>query len=116
MEVRINDRGPFIDGRVIDLSYAAAQKIEMVGPGLANVHLQLLEIGRKSLKSLVVRDHRLRGVAENIAVPDAEKSHQHRNVIRDRRFTKMAVHVMAAGEKFDITLGSDGDCQRQADA
>src|SRR5262250_2552941 len=35
VEVRINDRGPFIDGRAIDLSYAAARMIDMVGPGTA---------------------------------------------------------------------------------
>ena len=31
VEVRINDRGPYVDGRIIDLSYAAAQKIGMDG-------------------------------------------------------------------------------------
>jgi len=33
VEVRINDRGPFIEGRVIDLSYTGAQKIDMLGRG-----------------------------------------------------------------------------------
>lgn len=37
--VRINDRGPFVDGREIDLSYAAAQQIGMVDPGLAKVEV-----------------------------------------------------------------------------
>src|SRR5437773_7085951 len=37
VEVRINDRGPFVGGRVIDLSYAAARAIDMVGPGTARV-------------------------------------------------------------------------------
>jgi rare lipoprotein A len=45
IEVRINDRGPFVKGRIIDLSYAAAQKIGMVGPGTANVKLEVLELG-----------------------------------------------------------------------
>ncbi|HEV2492634.1 MAG TPA: septal ring lytic transglycosylase RlpA family protein [Terriglobia bacterium] len=40
--VRINDRGPFIEGRIIDLSYAAAQAIHMVGPGTALVRLEIL--------------------------------------------------------------------------
>jgi rare lipoprotein A len=42
VDVRIQDRGPFIDGRVIDLSRAAAQKIEMIGPGLAKVRLTII--------------------------------------------------------------------------
>lgn len=37
--VRINDRGPFVDGREIDLSYAAAHQIGMLSPGLAKVEV-----------------------------------------------------------------------------
>jgi len=37
--VRINDRGPFVRGRVIDLSYAAARVLGIVGPGTARVRL-----------------------------------------------------------------------------
>ena len=40
VEVRINDRGPFIEGRIIDLSHAAARVIEMIGPGTAPVRLK----------------------------------------------------------------------------
>jgi rare lipoprotein A len=42
VEVRINDRGPFVDGRVIDLSYAAAHAIGMIGPGTARVRIDVL--------------------------------------------------------------------------
>ena len=38
--VRINDRGPFVKGRVIDLSLAAAKKLDMVNAGLAQVRLR----------------------------------------------------------------------------
>lgn len=40
--VRINDRGPFVRGRVIDLSYAAARVLGIVGPGTARVRLEIL--------------------------------------------------------------------------
>jgi rare lipoprotein A len=40
--VRVNDRGPFVDGRVIDLSRAAAERIDMVGTGVARVSLEVL--------------------------------------------------------------------------
>jgi len=43
VEVRINDRGPFVDGRVIDLSYAAARTVGMIGPGTAPVRVEVLE-------------------------------------------------------------------------
>jgi rare lipoprotein A len=42
VDVRINDRGPFVDGRIIDLSHAAAAAIEMIGPGTARVRLEIL--------------------------------------------------------------------------
>jgi rare lipoprotein A len=41
-DVRINDRGPFVANRVIDLSFAAAQAIGMVGPGTAEVRLEIV--------------------------------------------------------------------------
>jgi rare lipoprotein A len=41
-KVRINDRGPFVDKRVIDLSRAAARDIGMIGPGTANVRVTAL--------------------------------------------------------------------------
>jgi rare lipoprotein A len=42
VEVLINDRGPFAKGRVIDLSYAAAHEIGMVGPGTARVQIDVV--------------------------------------------------------------------------
>jgi rare lipoprotein A len=43
VQVRINDRGPFVEGRIIDLSYRAAQEIDM--PGIAPVQLEVLGFG-----------------------------------------------------------------------
>ena len=40
--VRVNDRGPFVDGRVIDLSYTAATKLDMIGSGTARVRIEAL--------------------------------------------------------------------------
>jgi rare lipoprotein A len=40
--VRVNDRGPFVKNRVIDLSYAAARAIDMIGPGTAPVRIEVL--------------------------------------------------------------------------
>jgi rare lipoprotein A len=42
-EVLVNDRGPFAKGRIIDLSYAAAQSIDIVGPGTALVRLDVID-------------------------------------------------------------------------
>ena len=46
--VKINDRGPFKKGRVMDLSYAAAKSIEMLGKGTAKVRVEVISVpGRK---------------------------------------------------------------------
>ena len=42
LDVRINDRGPFVSGRIIDLSYAAAKTLDVVGPGTAPVKIVAL--------------------------------------------------------------------------
>jgi rare lipoprotein A len=46
--VRINDRGPFVKGRIIDLSYAAAKEIGLLDPGVVKVKIVALgkEVGR----------------------------------------------------------------------
>ncbi len=41
--VRITDRGPFVDGRIIDLSRAAARQIGLLGPGITKVRLTVVE-------------------------------------------------------------------------
>ena len=43
--VRINDRGPFVKGRILDLSYGAAQKLDMIETGTAPVRIEVLEFG-----------------------------------------------------------------------
>jgi rare lipoprotein A len=46
--VRINDRGPFVRGRIIDLSYGAAKQIGLVGPGTAPVEVVALGVPRET--------------------------------------------------------------------
>lgn len=46
--VRITDRGDLVGGRVIDLSYGAAQRLAMTKVGLASVKLEVLSLGRAS--------------------------------------------------------------------
>jgi rare lipoprotein A len=43
VDVRINDRGPFIRDRIVDLSRAAARRIGMIGEGTAMVRLEVME-------------------------------------------------------------------------
>ena len=45
VRVRVNDRGPFIGGRIIDLSYGAAQQIGLIEPGVGEVDIKLVRMG-----------------------------------------------------------------------
>ena len=42
VDVRIIDRGPFVEGRIIDLSRAAARAIDLIGPGIAQVRVDII--------------------------------------------------------------------------
>ena len=41
--VTVTDRGPFVNNRMLDLSYAAARDIDMIGPGTAPVQLEIID-------------------------------------------------------------------------
>ena len=49
VRVRINDRGPYVDNRVIDLSREAARKIDMESTGVAQVRLELVREGDRAV-------------------------------------------------------------------
>ena len=46
VQVRVNDRGPFVAGREIDLSKAAAKKLGMITSGTAKVKIQIVKMGK----------------------------------------------------------------------
>ncbi|MFZ2491746.1 MAG: septal ring lytic transglycosylase RlpA family protein, partial [Thermoanaerobaculia bacterium] len=46
VRVRVNDRGPYVGNRVIDLSYAAARQIGLVEPGIGEVKITIVKLGR----------------------------------------------------------------------
>ena len=48
--VRINDRGVLSEGRIIDLSYAAAQELNITKAGLAPVALEVISLGQNRKK------------------------------------------------------------------
>jgi rare lipoprotein A len=56
--VRINDRGPFVQSRIIDLSYAAALAVDMINSGTTSVRLEILGFGKDeaSKQSVTISD------------------------------------------------------------
>jgi len=49
--VRVNDRGPFVHGRILDLSYGAAQKLGMTVAGTADVSIEILSVPGEAVVS-----------------------------------------------------------------
>jgi rare lipoprotein A len=60
--VRINDRGPYVGGRVIDLSQGAAGVVGMLGSGVAPVDIAIVGRGSRSLVASNARPHRAKAV------------------------------------------------------
>ena len=67
--VRVNDRGPFVDTRIIDLSKAAAKKIDMIKNGTASISIEVLGFAPKNQAS------KKRKVKKNISKKDNKKFH-----------------------------------------
>lgn len=53
VDVRVNDRGPFIEGRIIDLSFAAAKKLGITLTGTAQVEISVLGAGKRPAERVI---------------------------------------------------------------
>jgi rare lipoprotein A len=58
VEVVVNDRGPYVEDRIIDLSRSAAEKLEFINQGIANVKIEIVDAGdgKGKMESVLV-DH-----------------------------------------------------------
>ncbi len=56
VKVTVNDRGPFVKGRIIDLSYGAAKRLGMVEKGTARVRIEVIGRDRKYIRYIRVDD------------------------------------------------------------
>lgn len=52
VKVKINDRGPYVGGRILDLSYGAARELGMVGEGVAPIQIEVLGADGRTLWAL----------------------------------------------------------------
>ena len=105
--VRVNDRGPFVSNRIIDLSYAAAERLDMIRDGTSLV--EVTTIGFDELESdEPARQVRLEDPAETLspaatiylqvgAFGDAENARRRFSMLRDGGIGPAFVHEDAAG-------------------
>jgi rare lipoprotein A len=104
--VRINDRGPYVNGRILDLSHAAARELDMVRDGVTPIHLevvgheQLLSIGHPGLGFVTLHDHP--GVAgASAAAREPRSVRLIPDVMRERRVRRVA-DILAAEQRADL--------------
>lgn len=71
VRVRVNDRGPYIGGRVIDLSYAAAQRIGLIEPGIGQVRFAVVKVGSGDREPPVPFDVTIAEAPNTAAIPAA---------------------------------------------
>ena len=107
----VRARLPPDDGRRVDRDRLARERHALA----VRLHDELLEVRREPVEVLLVRQHRVRLGAEEVAIPDTEQPHQQRHVPLRRRLDEVPVHGVEAGEELGERLGPDRDHRREAD-
>jgi rare lipoprotein A len=72
VRVRVNDRGPYVGNRLIDLSYAAAEKISLVEPGTGTVDIKVVSIGKGDREPPAPFEVAIDQPKDKIAIPPSE--------------------------------------------
>lgn len=101
-EVRINDRGPFIDGRIVDLSRAAAGKIRMLQSGTARVRLTVIRSPAKA-------DATTRFAIQIAAFADTKRARRFRESISKSHPGALVLPTGNGRESWRVLVGSEAD-------
>jgi rare lipoprotein A len=107
--VRINDRGPFVEGRIIDLSFAAAAEIGIAGLGVGKVRLEMIKQG----DGLSLYQKRRAGLIEfqTGSFRDSENAEELLNSIRK---TGMPCYIEESSSWFRVIVGPVGSVDRNS--
>lgn len=103
--VRINDRGPFKRGRIIDLSYSAAEDIGMLGPGTARVEIRVVK------RAGPLDDYRY-----TIQVGSFRERSRARQLSRDPAFAHLPTSIERQGPFFRVLVGDFPNRAKALDA
>ena len=88
--VRVNDRGPFVDDRIIDLSYAAALKLDMVNSGTANVLVETIDDDLSSATNVDIKNESYIQVG---AFSERKNAYDYLNILKENKFRKARVKM-----------------------
>lgn len=128
--VRINDRGPFAHRRIIDLSYAAARELEMIGPGTARVELAVVGRSEPMQTPAAAQPILTAAAAAPAAAAGAAPGDAHRAVTAARSEAppaavaaapatigapaEMAARTGPAARNYTVQVGAFGEAKRAA--
>lgn len=119
--VRVNDRGPFHDDRVIDLSYAAAAKIGMLDYGTANVKLESVYMDEQGVIQIAGQPSKLDTPLEQtgewyIQVAALSDNQRIQNLAQDlAKIYQLPTHVPHDGQVYRLRLGPLNDEQHASE-
>jgi rare lipoprotein A len=112
VEVRINDRGPFVDGRVIDLSLIAAQKIEMVRAGVVPVKLQILKTGDGARIPVGATPEAVPVYAVQVGAFESRESAEDLKSRLERKYPQVAIQTYSGQSTiYRVRIGRESDLQ-----
>lgn len=118
VEVRVNDRGPFVGTREIDLSKGAASKLGMIGKGTQKVRLEIVKLGKYTKDSVVTAKKacQMAGIKYyQVSMSSLEQTDVKKNEsitvletnVGDENFSNAKKTVVReSGKRWDIQLGA----------
>ena len=108
--VRVNDRGPFVEDRELDLSKAAAVKLDMVKSGTASVKIEIVKLGPDSALSRQTAQSACqimeRKTGKKIHIPSFARFVDEKNVKEEKTESSKEQNEYPAGTFWDIQTGS----------
>jgi rare lipoprotein A len=116
VDVRVIDRGPFVEGRILDLSKAAARQIDLLGPGVGRVRLEVIaaptDVASNDFYAVQVGAFTVRENAERARIEYERRYGTAQLAVKQGRVTMWRVLVgretsVAAAQKLAITLNAE---------
>lgn len=111
--VKINDRGPFVDGRIIDLSYTAAEQLDFIAQGLTPVTVEIVgtsPIYVASRNNAVIKPQTSGVRPQTTAVkPSVQSTPPQRDTVRFSYSAPIADSALVPGSYFAVQVGSFGN-------
>lgn len=115
--VKVNDRGPFVANRIIDLSYAAARRLDMIGTGTAIVEIQAVNPGHPASnppapRAMTQGAPRPRLFLQVGAFAKRDNAHNLATALKDMGFGPVVVSALLRGGKqslYAVRLGPLAD-------